>query len=99
MAFILYIYLFLLMPSPGLAPNDQTMALSGGGSAANHEQHNIADRFHRLIYDYCASWDILSRPNYGLAHHGVLPLVLGATVFCHRRIVSALVSVSKANAL
>ena len=35
----------------------------------------------------------------GLAHHDVLRLVLGATVFCYRQIVSALVSVSEANAL
>ena len=35
----------------------------------------------------------------GLAHHVVLRLVLGATVFCYRQIVSALVSVSEANAL
>ena len=35
----------------------------------------------------------------GLAHHDVLRLVLGATVFCYRQIVSALVSMSEANAL
>lgn len=35
----------------------------------------------------------------GLAYHDVLRLVLGASVFCYRQIVSALVSVSEANAL